>query len=214
MTDGGPLADQRAPREVLRRAAQYQGNKWSLVVDDVLLDGGVHVRRDVVVHPGAVGVVALDEQDRVVLIRQYRHPVEWELWELPAGLLDEPGESPLAAAKRELFEEAHLRAGEWDTLLDMYSSPGMTSELVRVYLARQLSEVPDNERHVQTEEERDMPTRRLDLTQACQAVMEGRIHNAMAVAGVLATDQARRTEWSGLRPADEPWLTARKPPLV
>src|SRR5205823_14189584 len=109
-------------------------------------DGRVAVR-EVVEHMGAVAVVALDDDGRVVLIRQYRHPTREFLVELPAGLLDVSGEPAVETARRELFEEAALRAATWHTLVDLRSSPGMTDEAVRVYLARDLTEVPEAERY-------------------------------------------------------------------
>ncbi|MEO8329657.1 MAG: NUDIX hydrolase [Candidatus Nanopelagicales bacterium] len=188
---------------------RFEGAKWRLVSEDVQLAPDLVVRRDVVEHPGAVGVVALDDDENVVLIQQYRHPVSSTLWEVPAGLLDEVGESPLGTARRELFEEAHLRAEQWGLLLDLYSSPGMSSEMVRLYLARDLREVPVAERHVQTEEEREMPSVRVALDDACRWAIEGRIHNALTVAGVLAAERQRGLSWSGLRDPNTPWPTPR-----
>jgi len=203
------ISDRPVERLVVDQQVRHVGSKWRLVTDDVELPGGIRVRRDVVIHPGAVGIVALDEQDQVVLVCQYRHPVGAALWELPAGLLDEVGESALDTARRELFEEAHLRAREWHLLIDLYSSPGMSSEIVRVFLARGLVDVPPEERHVQTEEEADMPVRRVPLNEACTAAQAGRLHSAMAVAGLFAAAQAREQGWARLRPADEPWPVAR-----
>jgi ADP-ribose pyrophosphatase len=206
-----PVSDTPAAREVVEQAVRFEGAKWSLVTDVVRLPEDGDVVRDVVVHPGAVGVIAMDDDDHVVLIRQYRHPVVAELWELPAGLLDDDAETPLRAAQRELFEEAHLRATTWHVLIDLYTSPGMSSEVVRVYLARGLVDVPAAERHVQTEEERDMPSRRVRLDQACDLVLSGRLHNAMAAAGLLALERARSQQWAPLRPADAPWLDTKRP---
>jgi ADP-ribose pyrophosphatase len=208
--DQSALEDQPTQLEVRNRELQYQGAKWRLVTDDVKLSDDSVVRRDVVEHPGAVGVVALDNEDRVVLVQQYRHPVAATLWEVPAGLLDEEGETPLATAQRELFEEAHLHADQWHLLLDLYSSPGMSSEAVRVFLARDLSEVAHAERHEQTEEERDMPSVRVLLDQACEWVLQGRIHNALAVAGLLATQQHRQQGWAGLRDPASAWPWTRR----
>jgi len=207
--DQSALSDEPTQREVRHRQLQYQGAKWRLVTDDVRLSDDVVVRRDVVEHPGAVGVVALDDEDRVVLVQQYRHAVAATLWEVPAGLLDEEGETPLATARRELFEEAHLHADEWHLLLDLYASPGMTSEAVRVYLARGLSQVADAERHEQTEEELNMPSVRVPLDQACAWVLQGRIHNALAVAGLLAAKLQRQQGWAGLRDPDTAWPWTR-----
>ena len=203
------IADSFGEKPVASRTPRHQGSKWELVTDTVELSVNESVQRDVVRHPGAVGVLALDEHERVVLVQQYRHPVGATLWELPAGLLDDDLDDPWATAQRELYEEAHLRAKEWHVLLDLFSSPGMSSEQIRVYVARDLSVVPEDERHEQTEEERDMPSIRMPLDEACAAVMAGQIHNAMAAAGVLAAHAARASGWSSLRSPDTAWLNGQ-----
>jgi ADP-ribose pyrophosphatase len=172
--------------------------------DRVGMPDGGEATRDVVVHPGAVGIIAMDEQERVLLLHQYRHAVGRLLWEPPAGLLDEVGEDPLEAAKRELYEEAHLEADRWDVLVDGFTSPGMTDEAVRVYLARDVREsrAPKFEAE---HEEVDMPLRWVPLGDAVVAVLAGRIHNPLAVMGVLAASAASRTSYTELRPADAPW---------
>lgn len=179
--------------------------KWSVVTDTVALDAETVVNRDVVVHPGAVGVIALDPHDRVVVLRQYRHPVAAHLWEIPAGLLDEPGEPPWATAQRELVEEAGIRAEQWHTLIDLYSSPGMSSETIRVFLARGLSDADPAERPPPTDEERDLVVTRVPLPELVHRVLAGHIHNSLAVAGLLAAAESQRDGWSSLLPADHPW---------
>jgi ADP-ribose pyrophosphatase len=183
----------------------FDGAVIAVRTDQVVCPDGQVVARDVVEHPGAVGVIALDAQDRVLLIRQYRHPPGRMLWEPPAGILDEPGEPPFETAARELFEEAGFRAARWDVLVDAFTSPGMTDEAARIYLARELSAVPADERHVGEHEEADMPIAWVDLDEAVSAVLAGRIHNPLAVMGLLAAHQARGTGWSALRPGDSPW---------
>lgn len=200
-----PLTDVGQPRPVHGRRQRFAGAKWDVVTDRVELDADTVVDRDVVLHPGAVGIVALDDLDRVVLVRQYRHPVASLLWEIPAGLLDDPGESPWQTAVRELVEEAGLRAERWDTVLDLYSSPGMSSETLRVFLARGMSEVSEAERPVPKDEERDMVVTRVALDDVVEQIGRGRLHNALAVAGILAAEQARQRGWRGLRPPDDPW---------
>ena len=199
------VVDDLAARTVIDETLRYRGMKWDVVTETVELDPVRQVRRDVVVHPGAVGVVALDDRQRVLLIQQYRQPVGASLWELPAGLLDLAGEDPLSAAQRELAEEAFVRAADWATLVDLYSSPGMSSEAYRIYLARGISSVPEPERHERTDEERDMPTVWLPLAEACARVAAGQIHNAMAVAGLLAAQYAVERDDAPLRPADDDW---------
>jgi 8-oxo-dGTP pyrophosphatase MutT (NUDIX family) len=183
----------------------YSGRIMGLRVDEVRMPGGGTATRQVVEHPGAVAVLALDGDGRVVLIRQYRHPVGQWLVELPAGLLDVPGEPPLRSAARELHEEAGLVAARWDTLVDLRPSPGLSEEAIRVYLARELTDVADADRHVGTEEETDLGVHRLPLDEAVAAVFAGTIENSAAVAGLLAAAYARDRDWGPLRPADAPW---------
>ncbi len=183
----------------------YRGRIMALRVDEVRMPDGDVAVREVVEHLGAVAIVALDETGRVTLIRQYRHAVGGYLLELPAGLLDVPGEPAPATAARELYEEASLRAGRWHTLLDLRPTPGLSDEAVRVFLARELTEVPAGERHVARHEEVDLGAHRVPLDEAVAAAMAGEIENAAAVAGLLAAAHARDAGWAPLRPADAPW---------
>ena len=111
---------------------------WLISVrsDKVQMPDKNYAERTVVSHPGAVAVLALDEASRVLMIRQYRHPVGYQLWEIPAGLRDVDGEPLLATAQRELREETGYQAREWHVLLDTFTSPGFTTERVRLFLAR------------------------------------------------------------------------------
>jgi ADP-ribose pyrophosphatase len=153
-------------------------------------------------HPGAVAVLAMDDDERVLLIRQYRHPVRSRDWEIPAGLLDVDGEEPFAAAQRELAEEADLKAGRWDVLVDFLNSPGGSNETIRVYLARDVSEVPAFER---SEEEADIEVRWVPLDDAVDAVLARRVQSPSLVVGVLAAVASRARNWTTLAPADIPW---------
>ncbi|MBQ1040635.1 NUDIX domain-containing protein [Micromonospora zamorensis] len=190
--------------EVRSREERYRGRIFDVVTEEVTMPGGGTGVRDLVRHVGAVAVVALDDAGQVVLIRQYRHPVGRHLWELPAGLMDVSGEELPAAALRELAEEADLTAGQVDVLVDLHSSPGFTNELVRVFLARDLAEVPADERHERRDEEADLQVVRIDLDEAVAMVLAGEITNASAVAGLLAAARARDTGWSTLRRSDAP----------
>ncbi|WP_330468025.1 NUDIX hydrolase [Micromonospora zamorensis] len=190
--------------EVRSREERYRGRIFDVVTEEVTMPGGGTGMRDLVRHVGAVAVVALDDAGQVVLIRQYRHPVGRHLWELPAGLMDVSGEELPAAALRELAEEADLTAGQVDVLVDLHSSPGFTNELVRVFLARDLAEVPADERHERRDEEADLQVVRIDLDEAVAMVLAGEITNASAVAGLLAAARARDTGWSTLRRSDAP----------
>jgi len=185
---------------VLASETVFEGHVFSLHRDTVAMPGGDSVR-DVVRHPGAVAVVALDDADRVLLLRQYRHPVGRYLWELPAGLRDADGEPPLETAKRELAEEAQLAAGRWSLLTTHFSSPGFCDEMVLVYLAEELTDVDRPEGFVVEHEELDMTLERVPLADAVQRVFDGDIRNASAVIGLLAAAQYRATG-AKLRPVD------------
>lgn len=190
--------------EVRSRQECYSGSIFNVVSDEVTMPDGRTAVRDHVRHVGAVAVVALDDAGQVVLIRQYRHPVGRRLWELPAGLMDVDGEDLPAAALRELAEEADLSAATVDLLVDQHSSPGFSNELVRIFLARELAEVPAAQRHERRDEEADLQVVRLDLDEAVSMVLAGEITNAACVAGLLAAARARDTGWSSLRRADAP----------
>lgn len=186
----------------------FTGKVLTLRRDTVRMSDGRDAVREVVAHPGAVGVVALDEDGRVLMVNQYRHPVGRRLDELPAGLLDVAGESALDAAKRELAEEAGIRAERWHVLVDLYTSPGMSDEAIRIFLARDLSPVPDGEAFEAEHEELTLTTALLPLDEAVRRALAGELTNAAAIAGVLAAAEAGRLGWRDLRPADAPW-TAR-----
>jgi 8-oxo-dGTP pyrophosphatase MutT (NUDIX family) len=190
--------------EVRSREERYRGRIFDVVTEEVTMPGGGTGMRDLVRHVGAVAVVALDDAGQVVLIRQYRHPVGRHLWELPAGLTDVTGEDLPAAAARELAEEVDLTAGQIDVLVDLHSSPGFTNELVRVFLARELADVPAEQRHERRDEEADLQVVRIDLDEAVGMVLNGEITNASAVAGLLAAARARDAGWSALRRPDAP----------
>jgi 8-oxo-dGTP pyrophosphatase MutT (NUDIX family) len=161
--------------------------------------------RDVVLHPGAVAVLALDATGRILMIRQYRHPVGRLLWEIPAGLRDVAGESPWATAQRELVEEAAYRARDWKILADYYSSPGFTNERLRVFLARDLEPVPEAERHfVPRDEEAHLLHAWVPLDEAVRKVFAGELHNGPAALAVMAGYAARSEGFDRLRPADAP----------
>ncbi|NJC73893.1 NUDIX hydrolase [Planosporangium thailandense] len=186
--------------ELADREVVYRG-KMITVHRDTLrrADGGTMVR-EVVDHPDSVAVVVLDAQERVLLVRQYRHPVGEPLWELPAGLLDEPGEPALDAARRELAEETGLAAQGWRTLVDLYTSPGMTGERTRVFLATEPERATGE--HERDADEGDIETAWVALDDAVRRVWAGQITNGLAVAGLLATALARTEGFTDLRPPD------------
>jgi 8-oxo-dGTP pyrophosphatase MutT (NUDIX family) len=200
----GKVVDASGSLPIIDRRVRFTGSVWSITSDDV--DFGTTVAtRDVQLHPGAVAVIALDDADRVLLIRQYRHPVGAFLFEPPAGLLDEPGELAWGTAARELAEEAGYTAEDWRVLVDVYLSPGGSSEAIRVYLARGLTPLPLGRPKTNEAEEAFLPRAWVGLDDARDLVLDGSIGSPSAVVGILATWTARATGWTGLRPADAPW---------
>ncbi|WP_376739806.1 NUDIX domain-containing protein [Cellulosimicrobium composti] len=207
--EGAPVVDVLAPRPVVETAVVHAGRVFDLRSDVVDLGDGGTVTREYLDHPGAVAIVALDDDERVLLLRQYRHPVRRELWEVPAGLLDVVGEDGQVAAARELAEEADLRAARWDVLVDYFTTPGGSNEALRVFLARDLSPVPEADRFEREAEELDMELRWVPLDEAVGKVLRGELHNPSAVVGILAAAASRADGWASLRPADAPWPERR-----
>jgi 8-oxo-dGTP pyrophosphatase MutT (NUDIX family) len=179
----------------------YRGRILALRIDRVRMPGGGTAVREVVEHYGAVAIAAIDDKYCVPLVYQYRHPLGRRLWELPAGLLDTPGEDPLITAQRELEEETGLAAADWQLLIDVASSPGFCDESVRIYLARGLTEVGRPDGH---DEEADLTVHWHAISDALQMVMRGEIVNSTAAAGILAA-YAAIVDGKQTRPADSPW---------
>ncbi|WP_347353416.1 NUDIX hydrolase [Intrasporangium sp.] len=205
---GSDLTDEFDPQPTLDSRVMFEGMIFDVRRDTVDLGAGGVVERDYIEHPGAVVIVALRPVagiEHVLLIRQYRHPAGGHLWELPAGLLDVPGEPPWQAAARELAEEVDLRAARWHVLAESFASPGAFPEAARIFLARDLSAVPDGVTHERTGEEALIRPLWVPLDDAVQAVLAGRVHNASAIIGVLAAATARSLGWATLRPHDAPW---------
>ncbi|MFF7159248.1 NUDIX domain-containing protein [Streptomyces sp. NPDC008139] len=199
------LKDTQEEWRVTVTSTPFTGKKTSVRTDEVVMPDGTTAVRDYQVHPGSVAVLALDDADRVLVLRQYRHPVRQKLWEIPAGLLDIPGENPLHAAQRELYEEAHVKAEDWRVLTDVYTSPGGTDEAVRIFLARGVSEA-DGERFAVAEEEADMELARVPLADLVSGVLAGDLHNNCLVVGVFALQAAMNgAGLDALRPAESPW---------
>ena len=199
------IEDVREAWPVVSSDIQFRGRLVTVRTDKVRMPGGNLAEREVVQHPGAVAVLALDDADQVLMIRQYRHPVGRLLWEIPAGLRDVAGEPLLATAQRELLEEAGYRARDWRVLVDFYSSPGFTTERLRVFLARGLELVPPAERDfVPEDEETQLVVDWLGLDDAVRKVLAGDLHNGAAAVGILASYAARPEGFDRLRPADAP----------
>jgi len=200
--DKAELFDQPWCAPITSSERVYDGAVWNIRRETFDYGDG-ELRRDFMDHTGAVAVVAIDELDRILVLRQYRHAVRLREWELPAGLLDVHGEPALTCAKRELAEEADLVANDWQVLVDYCTTPGGSNEIIRVYLARGLNatDVP----HARTGEEADMEVRWVSLDEAHEAVLSGRVTNSIIVVAVLAAVAKRAAGWQHLRPGDAPW---------
>jgi 8-oxo-dGDP phosphatase len=196
------IADAPAQHPLTAETLLHRGRVWD-VARETFDYAGTPITREVIRHPGAVAVLALDEQERVLLIRQYRHPIRTRAWEIPAGLLDVSGEPPLTGAQRELAEEADLAAATWNVLVDFQNSPGGSDETIRVFLARDVTALPAFDRH---DEEADIETRWVPLDDVVDAVLARRVQSPSLVVGALAAVAARARDWATLAPGDEPWL--------
>jgi 8-oxo-dGDP phosphatase len=200
-----PIADAAEQWPVVSSAERYRGKIINVRTDTIRAPDGNTAEREVVEHPGAVGILALDESRRVLMIRQYRHPVGRLLWELPAGLRDVTGEPLLQTARRELLEESGYRAARWDVLVDYFSSPGIITERLRVFLARGLELVPEAERDFVPEiEEAHLLVDWVPLEKAISLILAGELHNGVAVVGILAAHAASADGFGRLRAADAP----------
>ena len=200
--DEGLIADERAEVEIIDSKLVFEGRVWD-VRYDVFDYNGHELRRDYIDHTGAVAVVALDEDDRMLVIQQYRHPIRYRDWELPAGLLDVEGEDPLLAAQRELAEEADLVATDWSVLSEFWTTPGGSNEAIRLYLARGLSATP--EAFARSEEEADIVKRWVPLDEVVDGVLARRLQNPPLTIGALAAHASRARGWASLGAPEEPW---------
>ena len=183
------LRDEPVDVEITASETVYEGRVWD-VRNDTFRYNGDDLVRQYVDHPGAAAIVALDDDDRVLLIQQYRHPIRHRDWEIPAGLLDIEGESPLETAKRELIEEADLRADDWQPLVSIFTTPGGNDEVVHLFLARGLT--PVGEAHAREAEEADIRIEWVPLADAVTGVLQGRLRNAILTVGVLAAAEKLR----------------------
>jgi len=196
------LSDDHVTPQLLTTETVFAGHVWNVDRESFELDGS-SLTREFVNHTGAVAVLAMDERDRVLLIKQYRHPVRLRDWELPAGLLDVLNESPLIAAQREFAEETDLKAESWHVLSEMLTSPGGSNEAVRIYLARGVSATGDTfDRYA---EEAGIELRWVPLEDAVEAVLDRRIQNSIVCMGLLAAQLGRDRGWKTLGDADQPW---------
>jgi 8-oxo-dGTP pyrophosphatase MutT (NUDIX family) len=180
---GHGLHDEASNPLIVSSKLAYQGVVWDIRSEVFDLDGK-EITREFVDHTGAVAVLAMDADSNVLLIQQYRHPIRSRDWELPAGLLDIPGEDPLVAAKRELEEEVDLVAADWTELVEFYSSPGGSNELIRVYRAKDVS--ASTETFDRIDEEAGILKRWVPLDEIVAGVLDGRLKNSILAIAVLA----------------------------
>ncbi len=196
------LADEPMAADVLSSEVVYRGNVWNIVKDRFQL-GDDQISREYMSHTGAVAILAMDERDRVLLIKQYRHPIRMRDWELPAGLLDIVGESPVLAAQRELAEEADLVAETWHLLGEFSTSSGGSNEVVRIFLARGVSAAP--EVFSRTEEEAGIEVRWVPLDDIVDSVLSRDLQNSILMVGALMASASRARGWHNLGAGDAPW---------
>lgn len=206
------LEDQLSAVEIVSSDVVFHGHVWDVRQDVFEYGGGESpntITREYVDHTGAVAILALDDDDRVLLIRQYRHPIATRDWEIPAGLLDIAGESALIGAKRELAEEADLIAERWHLLSDFYTSPGGSNEAIRIYLARGLNATA--EQFDRTEEEQHIEKLWVPLDAAVASVLERSVGNSILIIALLTAAASRAGGWASLGDADAHW--SRHPKL-
>lgn len=196
-----PIQDEPELHPLTFETLLHHGRVWDVATETFDYDG-TPITREVIRHPGAVAILALDDEGRVLLIRQYRHPIRTRAWEIPAGLLDVSGEHPLTGAQRELAEEADLAAATWHVLADFQNTPGGSDETIRIYLARDVSALPAFARH---DEEADIEVRWVGLDEVVDAVLARRVQSPSLVVGALAAVASRARDWATLAPGDEPW---------
>lgn len=204
------LRDVPTTPDITSSEVVYRGAVWDIRRETFDIPEAPGLVRDLMAHTGAVAVAVVDEEERILLVQQYRHPVRARLWEVPAGLLDIAGEDPLTAARRELAEEADLTAARWEVLSDACLSPGGSSETLRLYLARDLTPVPVEERFARDGEEAGFRYHWATLAEANAALGAGELTNAIAQIAILRTTAVLAAEAggrdTGTRPVDSPRL--------
>lgn len=196
------LRDDAVDPPIVSSDVVFDGVVWNIRRETFELEGQ-QITREFVDHTGAVAVLALDERDRVLLIKQYRHPVRMRDWELPAGLLDIGGEPPLLAAQRELAEEADLVAETWHLLSEFMTTPGGSNETLRIYLARGVSAT--DEVFARYDEEAGIELRWVPLDDVVDAVLSRELQNSILAIAVLSAQAGRARGWENLGDPNAPW---------
>lgn len=187
----GAVRDEPFEAPVVSSTLVHEGRVWD-VRSDTVRYGDAEIVREYVDHPGAAAVVAIDDEGRMLLIQQYRHPIRHRDWEIPAGLLDVAGEPPMATAQRELAEEADLVAASWQPLVSIFTTPGGNDEVVHLFLARGLSPAP--EAHEREDEEADIRLEWVPVDEVITGVLDGSLRNGILSVGVLAAAEVLRRE--------------------
>jgi 8-oxo-dGTP pyrophosphatase MutT (NUDIX family) len=175
--------DQSVDIASIKKTLIHKGMVWDLVSDTFEFNGQ-RLTREYVDHTGAVAVLAFNEKEELLLLRQYRRPVGKYLMELPAGLLDIPGEALIDCAKRELAEEAGLEAANWSELISFHTTPGGNNEAISIFVAKELS--VSSLVFEATGEEIDMPKSWVPIKEAVKLVLGGQIMSPSAVVGIMA----------------------------
>ncbi|WP_144804706.1 NUDIX hydrolase [Curtobacterium sp. BH-2-1-1] len=184
-----PIADEPTSFPVTDSTVVYEGMVWD-VRRDTVDHHGQDMVREYIDHTGAVAVFAEDDEGRVLVIQQYRHPVGLRDWELPAGLLDHEGEDHLEAAKRELGEEADLQAEHWEPLIRYNTSSGGSDEFIEIFHASGVSAT--HSAFEREAEEADIVTRWVPREELVAAILAGRLQNSALVVATLAVDARSR----------------------
>ncbi|MEV8359222.1 NUDIX hydrolase [Microbacterium sp. NPDC076895] len=190
----GAVRDEPFEAPVVSSTLVHKGRVWD-VRSDTVRYGDSEIVREYVDHPGAAAVVAIDDEGRMLLIQQYRHPIRHRDWEVPAGLLDVAGEPPMATAQRELAEEADLVAASWQPLVSIFTTPGGNDEVVHLFLARGLSPAPQV--HEREDEEADIRLEWVPVDEVITGVLDGSLRNGILSVGVLAAAEVLRRERQG-----------------
>ena len=192
--DAAPFGDDPLEEHVVERRLIHRGRYLEFRVDTIERADGSRGTRDVVGHPGAIAVLALDDDGRLLLVRQWRIPAERAMLEIPAGTLDVHDgvtEDPDLAARRELEEETGSRAASWRKLAEFWTAPGFASELMHLYLATGLTSAAGDDRLTPDEDER-LELSRVTVDEALTLVDRGEISDAKTILGVLWLDRLRR----------------------
>jgi ADP-ribose pyrophosphatase len=175
--------DQPVDIAALSSSLIHKGMVWDLVSDTFDFNGE-KLTREYVKHTGAVAVLTINDNNELLLMKQYRRPVGSFLMEFPAGLLDVPGEAKIDCAKRELAEEANLAASSWEELISFHATPGGNSETITIFVAKGLSNAKSD--YVTSGEEKDMPQTWVPIQEALESVLHSDIKSPTAVVGIMA----------------------------